>query len=103
MTTQVAGTYADIYGWDNLWTDYCRAAKGKRGKWPAAGFEFRLVDNLVQHEEWQTPTASERERALTSDLMVQVCECDNLNRQLPCSGTSRTSSILAAYCVEFCA
>ena len=32
------------------------------------------------HEEQQTSSASERERALTSDLMVQVCERDNLNR-----------------------
>ena len=32
------------------------------------------------HEEQQTPTVSERERALTSDLMAQVCERDNLNR-----------------------
>ena len=32
------------------------------------------------HEEQQTPTASERERALTCDLMAQVCERDNLNR-----------------------
>ena len=32
------------------------------------------------HEEQQTPTASKRERALTSDLMAQVCERDNLNR-----------------------
>jgi RNA-directed DNA polymerase len=31
-------------------------------------------------EERQAPTASERERALTSDLMQQVCERDNLNR-----------------------
>jgi RNA-directed DNA polymerase len=32
------------------------------------------------HEEQQASTASERERALTCDLMVQVCERDNLNR-----------------------
>ena len=32
------------------------------------------------HEEQQTPPASERERALTSDLMAQVCERDNLYR-----------------------
>jgi RNA-directed DNA polymerase len=32
------------------------------------------------HEEQQTPTASQRERALTSDLMAQVCKRDNLNR-----------------------
>jgi len=32
------------------------------------------------HEEQQTSTASERERALTSDLMAQVCERANLNR-----------------------
>lgn len=32
------------------------------------------------NEERQTPTASERERALSRDLMAQACECDNLNR-----------------------
>lgn len=31
-------------------------------------------------EEWQAPTALERERALTSDLMERVCERGNLNR-----------------------
>jgi RNA-directed DNA polymerase len=31
-------------------------------------------------EEWQTPTASNRERALTDDLMERVCERGNLNR-----------------------
>jgi RNA-directed DNA polymerase len=32
------------------------------------------------NEEQQTPTVLERERALTCDLMAQVCERDNLNR-----------------------
>jgi RNA-directed DNA polymerase len=31
-------------------------------------------------EESQTPTASDRERALTSDLMERICERANLNR-----------------------
>jgi RNA-directed DNA polymerase len=31
-------------------------------------------------EESQAPTASDRERALTSDLMERICERDNLNR-----------------------
>jgi RNA-directed DNA polymerase len=31
-------------------------------------------------EEWQAPTASNRERALTGDLMERVCERENLNR-----------------------
>ncbi|MFN2217242.1 MAG: reverse transcriptase domain-containing protein [Anaerolineae bacterium] len=31
-------------------------------------------------EEWQASTASNRERALTSDLMERVCERGNLNR-----------------------
>ena len=31
-------------------------------------------------EEWQASTASNRERALTADLMERVCERENLNR-----------------------
>jgi RNA-directed DNA polymerase len=31
-------------------------------------------------EEWQAPTALNRERALTGDLMERVCERENLNR-----------------------
>lgn len=31
-------------------------------------------------EEWQTSTALNRERALTSDLMERICERENLNR-----------------------
>ncbi|MEA3309306.1 MAG: reverse transcriptase domain-containing protein, partial [Chloroflexota bacterium] len=33
--------------WDNLYLAYRKAAKGKRGKEPAARFEYRLEDNLV--------------------------------------------------------
>jgi hypothetical protein len=38
--------YEQITGWDNLYLAYRRAAKGKRGKGPAARFEYRLEDNL---------------------------------------------------------
>lgn len=48
MTTQVTGSYKNVYRWDNLYTAYRKAAKGKRGKRPAAAFEFRLEDNLIQ-------------------------------------------------------
>ena len=47
MVAQVNGTYADIYAWDNLYLAFRRAAKGKRGRGPAAAFEFRLEDNLI--------------------------------------------------------
>jgi len=43
-------------------------ASGESGTGPAA------------FEEWQASTASNRERALTSDLMERVCERGNLNR-----------------------
>lgn len=36
MVVQVTGTYADIYTWGNLYTAYRKAAKGKRGRAPAA-------------------------------------------------------------------
>jgi len=32
------------------------------------------------HEEWQAPTALNRERALTGNLMERECERENLNR-----------------------
>ena len=39
--------YARLCSWDNLYLAYRRAAKGKRGKVPAARFEYRLEDNLI--------------------------------------------------------
>ena len=56
MVTQVAGTYADIYSWENLYTAYRKAAKGKRGRRPAALFEFKLEDNLIQLHGYQRET-----------------------------------------------
>ncbi|MEM7128799.1 MAG: hypothetical protein AAF702_20870 [Chloroflexota bacterium] len=35
------GTYADIHTFENLYHAYSKAARGKRGRQPAAGFEFR--------------------------------------------------------------
>ena len=32
MLTQVAGAYADIYDWENLYAAYRLAARGKRGR-----------------------------------------------------------------------
>ena len=34
--------------WDNLWTAYRKAAKGKRGKSPAATFEHQVADRLLE-------------------------------------------------------
>jgi len=39
--------YAQVYDWGNLLLAHRRAAKGKRGKEPAARFEYHLEDNLV--------------------------------------------------------
>lgn len=39
--------YEQITSWDNLRLAYKKAAKGKRGKRPAARFEYRLEDNLA--------------------------------------------------------
>lgn len=33
--------------WNNLWQAYRKAAKGKRGKYPAASFDFSVGDDLV--------------------------------------------------------
>jgi RNA-directed DNA polymerase len=44
--------YEQICNWDNLLLAYRRAARGKRGRAAAAGFEHHLEDNLVAlHEE----------------------------------------------------
>ena len=43
--------YARICSWDNLLLAFRKAAKGKRGKQPAARFEHRLEDNLVSLQE----------------------------------------------------
>ena len=51
MVTQVNATYADVYEWDNLYRAYRKAAKGKRGRPAAAGFEYQLEDNLVHLQE----------------------------------------------------
>jgi len=39
--------YASVHSWDNLLLAHRKASKGKRGKAPAAGFEYHLEDNLV--------------------------------------------------------
>jgi RNA-directed DNA polymerase len=43
--------YPKIWDWDNLYLAYRKARKGKRGKRPAAEFEFCLEDNLVTLQE----------------------------------------------------
>ena len=51
MVTQVTGTFADLYRWDNLYAAYRKAAKGKRSRSAAARFEYRLEDNLFQLQD----------------------------------------------------
>jgi len=51
MVAQVQGSYADIYAWENLYLAWRRAAKGKRGRGPAAAFEFHLEDNLCRLQD----------------------------------------------------
>ena len=50
MVTQVSSAYTDIHSWENLYAAYRQAARGKRGRAAAAGFEYRLEDNLLQLE-----------------------------------------------------
>lgn len=40
-------SYQELCSWENLWLAWRKAAKGKRGKWAAAAFEYRLEDNLI--------------------------------------------------------
>jgi retron-type reverse transcriptase len=51
MVTQVTGVYADLYAWENLYSAWRKAARGKRGRGAAAAFEYRLEDNLLQLQE----------------------------------------------------
>jgi retron-type reverse transcriptase len=39
--------YTQLCSWDNLYLAWRKASRGKRGKSPAASFEFTLEDNLV--------------------------------------------------------
>jgi RNA-directed DNA polymerase len=39
--------YPQVCTWDNLWLAYRKAAHGKRGRAPAAAFEYHLEDNLL--------------------------------------------------------
>ena len=43
--------YDQVCSWDNLREAHRKASRGKRGKAPAARFELRLADNLLQLEE----------------------------------------------------
>ncbi len=43
--------FEKVYDWDNLLLAYRKASRGKRGRAAAAGFEFRLEDNLVELQE----------------------------------------------------
>jgi len=43
--------YDQIHTWDNLYLAWRKAARGKRGREPAASFEFHLEDNLLQLQE----------------------------------------------------
>jgi len=43
--------YEQICTWDNLHLAWRKAARGKRGREPAASFEYRLEDNLLQLQE----------------------------------------------------
>lgn len=48
---------AQLCRWENLYLAYRKAARGKRGKPPAARFEYRLEDNLIRlQEELRTKT-----------------------------------------------
>ena len=49
--------YPQICSWDNVYRAWRKARKGKRGREPAATFEFNLEDNLVQlQRELETRT-----------------------------------------------
>ena len=43
--------YPKVWAFDNLYLAYRQARKGKRGKSPAASFEFKLEENLFQLQQ----------------------------------------------------
>ena len=43
--------YDQLYSWPNLREAHRKASRGKRGKSPAATFEIRLADNLLELEQ----------------------------------------------------
>jgi hypothetical protein len=51
LISRVRGCYSDVFRWENLYAAFLKAARGKRGRGPAAEFEFRLEDNLVKLQE----------------------------------------------------
>lgn len=65
MVTQVTATYADLYTWENLYTAYQNAVRGKRSRGAAAAFTFHLEDNLCQLQE-ELATESYRPGQYTS-------------------------------------
>lgn len=49
--------YPGVYAWDNLLLAWRKARKGKRGRAPAADFEFDLEENVLRlHEELRAKT-----------------------------------------------
>lgn len=51
MPTQVSGSYSEIHTFHNLYSAYRKAARGKRSFGPAANFEFKLEDQLIELQD----------------------------------------------------
>jgi hypothetical protein len=58
MATVFANLYPQVCEFENIYLAYRKARKGKRGRPPAASFEFNLEENLVQ---------------LRAELVTQTC------------------------------
>jgi hypothetical protein len=43
--------FDQLHTWENLWGAYQGAARGKRGRAPAADFEYKLADNLLELQD----------------------------------------------------
>lgn len=48
MSSVISIDLSDVYEWDNLLRAFRKAAKGKRGKSPAASFDYQVADKLIQ-------------------------------------------------------
>ncbi len=57
MAKQFDNLYPSLCSFENLYWAFRKAAKGKRGQFPVAAFEYRLEDNLFQlQDELSTQT-----------------------------------------------
>jgi len=79
-----------MVAWDNLWLAYRKAAKGKRGLRPAAAFEQRVADRLLNLQD-------ELLRGHISRGRIDISRCMN-----PKNARSAPHLFVTAWCIMRC-